>query len=437
MLSRWKRPHQAWLALMFWLIAVLPGFAMTTLTFWDTMGPEEQGTLKQLINTYEAANPNVRIKLDAVPFADAQAKFEFAATANVAPDILRCEIAWTPLYADLGFLLPLETLVNRAELADFLAAPLFYTLYGGHLWGIPQVTDCLAIFYNRRLLKAALTESPGQGGMPDTWRTYDDFVQTAKTVQVAQKKRGPDYWALFFRGDSYFVQPWIWLFGGGLISEAGEILISSPESVAGLKAFLALKDEHRLAPTEVDFANDYDNAMKGFKSGKYAMIVNGPWAVADVLTGDEFNAAKGGDPAHFGVAVIPPHKGHGSPVGGHNYVLSRNCRDPQAALAFIAFLSRPENQAEFAVRNFLLPTRKSTYALLAQRNFPGKEIILAFEKQLKLATNRPVIPEGGKLYADFSRYFQKAYRGEMTPEDALNRVADEWKKLLAGKTDVK
>ncbi|MBI3039482.1 extracellular solute-binding protein [bacterium] len=421
---------------MFFL-CTFPANGITRLVFWDTMGPDEQRTMKEMVSLFEREFPDIKVKLDSIPFSDAQGKFEFAASANVAPDIFRCEIAWTPLYAELGFLAPLEEMVEKTDLEDFLSAPLNYCVFGGHLWGLPQVTDCLALFYNKKIFSDASVLFRGRVKMPETWKNYDDFIESALLVNSFQKTRGSSYWALFLRGDSYFFQPWLWLFGGGLINEQGEILIDSNESVSGLKAFISLKDQLCLAPSEIDFANDYDNAMKGFKSGKYAMIVNGPWAVSDALSGEEFNPSKGGNPSDFGVAVIPSRKAFGSPVGGHNYVISRNCKNKVAALKFVCFMEKPEVQVEFALRNNLLPTKKKAFSLLMKKNFVARDVLQAFERQLQVSNNRPVIPEGGKLYSDFTRFFQKAFRGEISPEDAMGKVADEWRKLLGHPGDFK
>ncbi len=416
------------------LVGSLAGAAPVTITFWDTMGPDEQATLRGILDDFAVASPEIKVRLESVPFTDAQAKFEFAAAANVAPDVLRCEIAWTPLYADLGFLTPLENLVTTEELADYLPVPLAYNVYAGHLWGLPQVTDCLAIIYNKAICAAAVAASAGTAKTPDQWQTYADFVATARAVARHQQAISNTRYAMFLRGDAYFVQPWLWLFGGGLLSPDRRILIDAPASIAGLEAFLALKNEPGVAPREVDFANDYDNAMKALKSGEAAMIVNGPWAISDLLTGAEFNTALGGDPNRLGVAVIPRQVAHGSPVGGHNYVISRCCKDVAAALTFIRFMNEPQHQVRLATRNQLLPTRRSAYSLLNQQNFLSKPILLGFKRQLDVANNRPVIPEGGRLYPDFTRHFQKVFRGEITATECTQRIAHDWRALLGDET---
>ncbi len=381
------------------------------LRFWHTMNQEETVTLDGLVEKFMVENPGITIRAQVVPFSDAQNKFKTVAQAGDAPDVFRAEIAWTPEFAELGFLTPLDEYVSPEDLHDYLPGAFRYNQYKGRLWGIPQVTDCLALLYNKRLLREAGAEPPA---------TMDDLVLTAKKLTDPGRGR----YGFFWRGDSYWLTPFIWAFGGGLIDEKdGRVRINDPGSVNGLKFYIALRDEYGVVPPEVDFANDYENMLVGFKTGKYAMILNGPWATADILAGAEF-----ADPANLGVTRIPRGPaGYGSPVGGHNYVISSSCRDVPAAYEFIHFLNRAEHQAEFARRNNLLPTRRSAYDL------PGvadNAIIQGFRHQLEVANNRPVIPEGGLLFVDFTPNLQAALNGKMTPQEALDATAKAWERLL-------
>ena len=382
-----------------------------TLTFWHTMNQEEMVTLDGLVGKFMEQNPQIEIQAQVVPFSDAQNKFKTVAQAGDAPDIFRAEIAWTPEFAELGFLVPLDDYVSEEDLGDYLPGALRYNQYKDRLWGIPQVTDCLALLYNKRMLAGAGVDPPA---------TMDDLVRVAGTMTSPGKGR----YGFFWRGDSYWLTPFIWAYGGGLIDEDDQqIHINDQGSVAGLNFYIALRDEYGVVPPEVDFANDYDNMLVGFKTGKYAMIINGPWATADILAGEQFS-----DPANLGVTRIPRGPaGYGSPVGGHNYVIASSCKDVPAAYEFIHFLNQAEHQALFAQKNNLLPTRRSAYDLPGVADNP---IIQGFRYQLEVANNRPVIPEGGLLFVDFTPNLQAALNGNKTPQQALDATAEAWEELL-------
>lgn len=380
------------------------------LTFWHTMNTEETATLNEIVNEFEAKNSEIKVSVEQTPFDGAQTKFKTAAQAGNAPDVFRAEIAWTPEFAALGFLLPVDKYLSGADKADYLKAPFAYNVYQGRTWGVPQVTDALALLYNKRLLKAAGVEVP---------KTMDEFAAAAKKLTTADGKQ----FGFVLCGDSYWYQPFMWAFGGGLIDEQKTIFINTPGAVEGLKFMIGLRDQHKVVPKEIDFANDYTNMMTGFKEGKYAMIFNGPWATSDVLSGAEFK-----DKGNLGVAPIPKGpKGQGSPVGGHNYVIFAGAKNPDAAWKFVSFLNARENQVKFAVKNNLLPTRKSAYD---DPQVKSSELLQGFLAQMQVATNRPVIPEGGQIYTAFTPEIQAALTARKTPEAALAEVEKAWKALL-------
>ncbi len=398
----------------------------TLITFWHTMNREETETLKEMISDYEKQNPDIKIDIQPVPFDQAQNKYKITAQAGDAPDVFRSEIAWTCEEAALGYLVNLDDYISEEDKKDYMRAPTTYNIYQGHYYGIPQVTDCLALIYNKRLFRDAGVEVP---------ETMDDFVRVGQKLTIDENGKNaaePGFdpnkikqWGFYFTGKAYDFQPFMWAFGGGLLDpEKKEILINNKGSVAGVEFLIALRDKYHVVPAKFDLKSSYDNMMAGFKEGRYGMIFNGPWSTADILTGKEFE----NDKDNLGIGVIPKGPGgYGSPVGGHNYVISRSCPYPDKAYKFIYFLNLPENQEKLALRNNLLPTRNSTYELPAIKS---NGIIQSFRSQLNVATNRPVCPQGGLIYNEFNPYLQAAYLGAMTPQQAMDEVARNWKKLM-------
>lgn len=382
----------------------------TTLTFWQTMNDEETATLQSLIKKYESQNAGVKIEVTNVPFSSREQKFSAAAQAGTAPDIMRAEIADVANWAARGFLTPITKYVKAADKADFLPAAFAYYNYGGQIWGLPQAPDAPALLYNKRMIKAAGL-NPNQ---PPT-----TLAQLNQWCTKVGKGKG-----IFLRADSYWTQAWIWAYGGGLINPAKkQILIASKPSVAGMTEYKRLFGAS-CAFSNRDFANDYGNAQTAFKNGQVAMIVNGPWASADVLQGPEFKSS-----ANLGVAPIPKGASgqQGSPVGGNGFVISRNTKNADAAYKFIYWLTSAPQQAEFAAKNNLLPSRKSAYKLASVKK---NRILIDFGKQLQVATARPVDPKAGQIYTDFGTNVQKILKGDVSVAAGLAATASAWKSKL-------
>src|SRR6266508_4772700 len=120
------------------------------LTYWATENDQEIVTIKQIVDSCQQKLPNIKVTVQQQAFEGAQQKFATAAQGGSAPDIMRSEVAWVADYASQGFLRPLDDYVSEQDRSDYLPSALAYDQYEGKLWGVPQVTDALALLYNKR-----------------------------------------------------------------------------------------------------------------------------------------------------------------------------------------------------------------------------------------------------------------------------------------------
>ena len=392
-----------------------PTPSTVTLNYWYTEGTSETPVILQLIQQFQQQNPTIKINAQLVPFGDAQAKFATAATAGNAPDILRSDVGWVTQFASLRYLLDISSRVSQSDQSDYLPAPLNYDKYQGKLYGLPQVTDFLAMLYNKAILaKAGITTPPA---------TMADFETDA--LKIVQSKAAK--YAFETSGASYFALPFLWAYGGGMIDPSNNILVNNTGSVAGLNFLLKLQNVDKVMPSKVDFSNGYNNMTTDFKTGQTAIIFQGPWQVSDILTGSQFT----GNQSNLGIGGIPTGPGGqtGSPVGGQSYVIYAGTKYPDQAYKFISFMSSTASQVAIAKANHTLPTRQSAYQDPA---VTGDYVINGYHLVQNTAVNRPIIPQGGQLFTDFDTNIQAALAGAKTPADALNAVATKWKALLAG-----
>ena len=59
-----------------------------------------------------------------------------------------------------------------------------------------------------------------------------------------------------------------------------------------------------------------------------------------------------------------------------------------------------------------------------------KRFVTLDEQQMLVARARPVLPEGGAIYTDFTPNVQKVLLGQSTPAQGMNAVAAAWKTKL-------
>ncbi len=136
-----------------------------TVTWWDTSNvTNEAPTYKAIAEDFEKANPDVKVKYVNVPFDEAQNKFKTAAGASGAPDVMRSEVAWTPEFAKLGYLAPLDGTAALEDEDDFQPSLIEQAKYEGKTYAVPQVTDTLALFYNKKMFEKAGSSRPRRPG---------------------------------------------------------------------------------------------------------------------------------------------------------------------------------------------------------------------------------------------------------------------------------
>ncbi|MGL1892518.1 MAG: extracellular solute-binding protein [Spirochaetaceae bacterium] len=377
------------------------------LTFWHTMNEEESKTLGEIIDIFEVEHPNVNITSEYIAYEEARDTFLLSVSSGNSPDILRAEIAWLPEFVQKESLLPLTKYITAEDKKDFIPAAFSSSHYKDEIWGIPQVTDVLALFYNKRLLKEAGYTTP-----PKTIKEFEEVCTSIKTKLNIE--------GFYARSSYYWYLPFLYSFGGDLITENG-IEVDSEKSISSLEYIVS---ENSLFFKSSDISGEYSEQMNMFVTGEVAMIINGPWATSGILEGAEFT-----DKNNLGVTTFP--KGEfgemGSPVGGHQYVVTAETNYAKQSYDFIEFINRAEYQELFAINNNLLPTRKSAYELPGTKN---NKLIRAFLKQMQYGKARPNMPSASKLYEILSKYVQLAWDGTLPADEALHNVADEWELIL-------
>ncbi|MFF9341885.1 MULTISPECIES: extracellular solute-binding protein [unclassified Streptomyces] len=381
-----------------------------TVTWWDTstVGSEDK-VFKKVAEDFTKKHPKVTVKYVNVPFGEAQNKFKNAAQAGAgAPDVIRSEVAWTPDFANLGYLAPLDGTAALKDEGDFLAQAAASTKYNGKTYAVPQVIDSMGVFYNKKIFKEAGVEVP---------KNIAELKTVSATIKEKTGKTG-----LYLRGDDpYWFLSFLYGEGGDMVDAENKTVTVDNE--AGVKAFKTVKDLVDSKSAITDATNGWDNMQAAFKDGKVAMMINGPWAVADTYAGKEF-----ADKANLGIAPVPAGSaGQGAPQGGHNLAVYAGSKNLEASYAFVEYMTSVENQAKVTQELSLLPTRQSAYL---QKDVAKNEMIGFFKPVVEKAVERPWIPEAGSLFTPLGTEYTKVLTGQTTPEQGAKAVGDNYRKLL-------
>ncbi|MDT9683595.1 extracellular solute-binding protein [Streptomyces sp. TRM76323] len=379
-----------------------------TITWWDTSdATNEAPTYKKLIEKFEAAHKDIKVTYQNVPFAEAEQKYKTAAQAGNAPDVLRADVGWTAGLAENQYLAPLDGTPATKEIDSFNQGLVDGAKVNGKLYGVPQVTDALALLYNKEVFAKAGVQPP---------KTWAELSTAAKTIK---QKTGVD--GIYLNPDSYFALPFLYGEGGTMVDTGTKKITVNDE--AGKKALQTVVDMVKSGvAVKPDFTDGYNNMQAAFKDGKVAMVVNGPWSTADDLTGKAFK-----NKDNLGVAPVPSGSAGkaGTPTGGHNLVVynGADAAHKTAAQKFVAFMTSAASQEFAATETGVLPTRDDAYTV----KVVADPIRASFKNVLADSTARPAVSGVSDMFTEWTKQYIEILKGNTTVEKGLDTTAEKWK----------
>ncbi|GLY87444.1 sugar ABC transporter substrate-binding protein [Actinoallomurus iriomotensis] len=262
------------------------GSASGAYTFWDPYPQFDASSdwAKRVANCGTAAG--VTVKRTGMDTTDLGNKALLAAQQGNAPDVMLVDNPVVSTLVQAGIL-------NKARDLGLDTSTIQPNIIGagtldGAAYGVPIGANTLALYYNKKVLKAAGVDP---AGIKD-WATLTSALQKVK----AAGKMGITFSAIGTEEGSFQFLPWFWGAGGDLTR------MNDPGGVAALslwKDWLA----QGLAPKDV-LQNTQTTSWQEFATGKYAFGENGTWQLA--------NAAKAGFP--YGIINIPGQHGGSAPV---------------------------------------------------------------------------------------------------------------------------
>ncbi|SEO26423.1 extracellular solute-binding protein [Actinacidiphila rubida] len=391
-----------------------PASISGTLTYWDTSDAKNEApTYQALVKAFEAKYPKIKVNYQNVDFGTVEQKFKAAAQSGKgAPDVVRTDVGLIPEYASLHYIAPLDGTTALQDTGDFMAGPMNTTKYDGKTYGVPSVTDTLGLLYNKDIFaKAGITKAPA---------TWDELIADSATI----KQKVPGVAGTYVNPDSYFLFPVLFGEGADLADPAAKkITINSPEAV---KAVTEAKKIYDTSSLKVDFASAYDNMQTSFKTGKVAMLIQGPWSVGDDLTGSAFQ----GKEANLGYAPVPAGSSGKAlaPTGGHDLAVYQGSKNLDAAYLFTQFMTSSASQQQIALKNGTLPTRTSAYTDAVLKN----GTIAGFKPIMDTARPRVALPQVGSLFTPLQQQYIKILQGQTSVQAGLDAAAKDFGKLLPG-----
>lgn len=303
-----------------------------TITFWS-FGAEGEN-VQRLIKKFEDENPNIKVKVQQIPWTAAHEKLLTAFAGNSLPDVCQLGNTWIPEFTLINSLQPLDEFINKSNIVkpnNFFAGVWEMNTYNSNIMGIPWYVDVRLLFYRTDIL-----ESIGYDKAPQTW---DELLKACELIK--QRSNGEKY-GIFLPTNEW--QP-IVLFA----LESRATILKDNECYAFfddekfISAFEFLREFYRKGYSPTSWI-EVQNIYQGFAEGYIAMYITGPWNVGefrkrlpDSIQNKWMTAPLPGKFSFPGVSL----------PGGSSLVIFKTSKNKEIAWKLIEFLTRPEIQVEF------------------------------------------------------------------------------------------
>jgi len=297
------------------------GTAKTKLVLWQFMMNDDTG--KQVVEAFEAANPDIEVEFVQLSWANGFDKIVTAFAAGSAPDVLELGNTWISNFADSGVL----TNTNAVEDTHKDIVGWNSASYKGDSWGVPWLLGTRAMFYNLDLFEKAGLDPANP---PATWK---------ETLEAAEKisALGEDIYGFGLpSGEPYSAwQEWflpaVWGNEGKVISvDQTTALFNSKEVVESAEFYQDL--------SEYSIMTKQNDLMEAFGNGKVGMVVSGAHQISALLTSYP--------ETQFLVTFVPKpaedHGFHASFAGGEILTIPSSSKHQEEALKLIEYLVDPE-----------------------------------------------------------------------------------------------
>lgn len=243
--------------------------------YWQYFFDARVTAMEQLIENFEAANPDITVKMTTFPYADYRTKVAAAIPAGEGPDVVQLFYGWLNDYIEAGLIQPLpEDSFPAAQIdADFF--PMVQAMkQDGQYYALPTAVRSLALFYNERLFEEA-----GIDGPPET---LDEMVEAAK--KLTEKDGAGNITqvgltsGMTAQDHHWFREVLIRQFGGEPYLDGYRTVNYDTE--AGLKALEFYTDLEKTH--EVTASSFMDEPQAAFKAGRAGMHIDGSFRIGSL-----------------------------------------------------------------------------------------------------------------------------------------------------------
>jgi multiple sugar transport system substrate-binding protein len=393
-----------------------------TLTYWTTLDHRDLSNARSkaevgMVDLFRKKFPNIEIVPQTVPWQVMDKQIIQAAGAGKAPAVAVTSTQGVPLLVPTGILVNLDEYVGKSwteeEREDFLL-PRANTVYDGKNYGYywnSVLNDVL--FYRKDMLDAKKLPLP---------KTWDEMAETAKALtegRVAGYIMG-----LSREGNAVHITNWLipalWSAGADWLDDKGLVAFNNDSGAKPFQWLYDLVHKYKATPEGIISMN-LQVMLDSFKSGTTAMT-----HMATNQLGAARTSAIG---KLMGIAPSPgvtADKPQPAFTTGKFIVMTKDCKEREAAALFIETMISPETQLINARVASELPCRASVLKDPWFETPEAADMKLLLQYMKQYPRKFQYHPKNNVLGDLMASAFQSIVAKRASVKDALNDVAKKW-----------
>lgn len=386
------------LALLAGLLA-WSGAGAKELVVWHAYRGAERTAFEKVAEMYnaQAAERGVSVKLLAVPFDAYADKITAAVPRGRGPDVFIFAQDRLGGWVEGGQTIePIDFFIEDETLDQLLPNMMDAMTYRGTVYGLPLNYKSITLIYNRKL-------------MPTPPTTSTELVAMAKELtNVPAGKFG-----LAYEYSNYFFHAALMNgFGGSVFDANANPTIARKENVDAINLMMKWYKDDGILPA------DPSSALIStlFNTGNAAMVLSGPWFLAEIQPQIDFGLAPlptldeaGGEPMRPWLTI-------------EGVYVSAASSHKEEAYDFATFLVSKEAALVLALEGRQLPTNRHVYE---DERVAADPVLTAFRKQLETAVPMPNFAEMTLMWSPVTTAMNRITRGSTTPEAALTTAQEQ------------
>jgi len=368
------------------------------LTFWHYFAENSSKNIKSFVQEYNDTDAGKAVITDQyIPRDELLKRYTLGVVSGDLPDLAMVDNPDSCSFAAMGMFADITDRFNAWDDNKYLPGPLKSGEYNGKQYTLPMCSNCLALWANDDMIKAA-----GIDKLPTTW---DELTAACKKLQSTNSKVYPLAFSAIKNEEGTFqFLPFLQSAGGDVNA------MDSPEAIKALAYVSSLVKNKYVSAECVNWTQA--DVEKQFASNNAAMMVDGCWNIPNVKTD--------APDLKYTVVYIPKDKEYSSSLGGENIGITKKCKDVDAAWDFVTWFLGTDNNIKYNRGDGKISPHSNA---TPEMQYPNDPVMKVFIEQLAYAKPRGPHPKWPEVSSAIQIAIQESILGTKTPEAAAKEAA--------------